>query len=172
VDFSDLTPGAQCAFTCTIYCPVHFHALRQVYLDSERSYVQSLAYVHDWAATGGASGATFFQTEDERFVIKSLGRTEFVMFLKSALAYFRHMHDALLEDYYSMLVKILGVYKVVVNSGSKKNTKYLVVMENLFHGRQIPKHLIFDLKGKERRNRKATTGSQVRLDTDLFDYTR
>ena len=173
MDFSDLTPGSQCSFNCTIYCPVHFHALRQVYLDSERSYVQSLAFVRDWKASGGASGASFFQTEDERFVIKAISKHEFIMFLKSALAYFRHMHEALLEDYYSMLVKILGVYKVVVSSPSRKTTKYLIVMENLFHGRKIPRHLVFDLKGKERRNRKATaTNSQVRLDTDLFDYTR
>ena len=63
------------------------------YLDSERSFVQSLAFVEDWAASGGKSGAAFYRTEDERFVIKSLGRAEFYMFLKSALAYFKHMHD-------------------------------------------------------------------------------
>jgi len=93
VDFSDLTPGSECTFECTSYCAVHFHALRQVYLDSERSFVQSVAFVHGWAATGGKSGASFYQTEDKRFVIKSIDHAEFQMFLNSALAYFRHMHE-------------------------------------------------------------------------------
>ena len=82
--------------------------------------------------------------------------------------------QALLEDCYSMLVKILGAYKVVISRPSKKKVKkYLIVMENLFHGRTIPKHLVFDLKGKERRQKGGgANNTDTRLDDDLFDYTQ
>lgn len=109
---TDLTPEAQLSFTCTVYFAAHFHALREAYVDSERSYVQSLAYSRTWAASGGKSGASFNITEDRRFVIKYVSRGEFLVFLSRALEYFQHMHKALYEGNYSILVKILGVYKL------------------------------------------------------------
>jgi 1-phosphatidylinositol-3-phosphate 5-kinase len=57
-------------------------------LDTERSYIRSLATSFAWAASGGKSGAAFSRTTDDRFVIKCISRTELQMFLDCAPAYF------------------------------------------------------------------------------------
>lgn len=175
--FRDLSPESSCTFTCTVFRAIHFAALRAVYCDSEWGYVQSLAFARQWAATGGKSGVDFFRTQDGRFVVKQVTRTEFVMFLDAAFEYFKHMHKAFFQRFDTMLVKILGAYKVVTaprNAGVRsRTTRYLIVMENLFYGRNIPARLTFDLKGKSRSQKAQAEGADdtVLLDADLLKYT-
>ncbi len=57
-------------------------------LETEKSYIRSLATSFAWAASGGKSGASFSRTSDDRFVIKCISRTELQMFLDCAPAYF------------------------------------------------------------------------------------
>lgn len=101
-----------CKFVCTTFWSVQFNAVRQAFmnphisasgkyaandstpnssgskLDTERSYIRSLATSFAWAASGGKSGAAFSRTTDDRFVIKCISRTELQMFLDCAPAYF------------------------------------------------------------------------------------
>ena len=99
-----------CKFVCTTFWSVQFDAVRQAFmnpqtsskdssggetkatgqnkLDVENSYIRSLATSFSWAASGGKSGAAFSRTTDDRFVIKSISRTELQMFLDCAPAYF------------------------------------------------------------------------------------
>lgn len=104
-----------CKFVCTTFWSVQFDAVRQAFmnpqtsnkdtsgsdgthgstktsghikLDVEKSYIRSLALSKSWAASGGKSGAAFSRTTDDRFVIKSISRTELQMFLDCAPAYF------------------------------------------------------------------------------------
>lgn len=122
--FADRTGSVPASFTVTSFWAMHFYAMRQLYLDSERSFVQSLAHSERWDATGGKSGARFERSLDGRLVSKYLSKTEFDMFITHiAPSYFQHMCGTLVDGQPSMLVKILGVYKVQVhlhstNSGS------------------------------------------------------
>ncbi len=101
-----------CKFVCTTFWSVQFDAVRLAFmnpqssskdtvggegstrssglskLDIERSYIRSLSTSLSWAASGGKSGAAFSRTTDDRFVIKSISRTELQMFLDCAPAYF------------------------------------------------------------------------------------
>ncbi|CAE7939531.1 FAB1C [Symbiodinium sp. KB8] len=73
----------------------HFHALRQLCLGSQRSFVESLAISSAWRTSGGKSGSTFERSQDHRFVVKAVSRNEFTGFTRNALAYFDHMREAL-----------------------------------------------------------------------------
>lgn len=104
-----------CKFVCTTFWAVQFDAVRQAFMNPqvsskdtsggegaqgstkisgsnkievEKSYIRSLATSFSWAASGGKSGAAFSRTTDDRFVIKSISRTELQMFLDCAPAYF------------------------------------------------------------------------------------
>lgn len=104
-----------CKFVCTTYWATQFHAVREAFLsqssgskdssgdataaamstlDGERAYVLSLSSAYSWAASGGKSGASFARTQDDRFVIKCISRTELQMFLDCAPAYFEYLSKA------------------------------------------------------------------------------
>lgn len=93
-----------CKFVCTSYWATQFHAVREVFLsnnsddgekdDIERSYIESLSSAYNWAASGGKSGASFARTNDDRFVMKNISRTELQMFLECSSAYFEYLSKA------------------------------------------------------------------------------
>jgi 1-phosphatidylinositol-3-phosphate 5-kinase len=93
-----------CKFVCTSYWATQFHAVREVFLsrngddgdreDIERSYMESLSSAYSWAASGGKSGASFARTNDDRFVMKNISRTELQMFLECSTAYFEYLSKA------------------------------------------------------------------------------
>ena len=82
-------------YTINSYWVSQFHALREVYLGSQRAFVESLANSSKWDTSGGKSKARFWRTSDQRFVLKSVSKTEFAMFVDAAAGYFRHMAEAL-----------------------------------------------------------------------------
>jgi TCP-1/cpn60 chaperonin family/Phosphatidylinositol-4-phosphate 5-Kinase len=100
-----------CKFVCTTYWATQFQAVREAFLSQsigskdssgelpstlevERAYVLSLSSAYSWAASGGKSGASFARTQDDRFVIKCISRTELQMFLDCAPAYFEYLSKA------------------------------------------------------------------------------
>jgi hypothetical protein len=106
-----------CKFQCHSYFTLQFHAMRTVFLGTGTANASRLAYasqnnemqiedlVHEhfvrslsmsekWDAKGGKSGALFYKTSDERFVIKHITKTELQMFLDFAPAYFEYMSKA------------------------------------------------------------------------------
>jgi 1-phosphatidylinositol-3-phosphate 5-kinase len=111
---SDLFVLYRCKFVCTTYWATQFHAVREAFLsqtagskdpsgdatgsssglDVEQAYVLSLSSAYSWAASGGKSGASFARTQDDRFVIKCISRTELQMFLDCAPAYFEYLSKA------------------------------------------------------------------------------
>jgi len=96
-----------CKFVCTTFWSTQFQAVRSAFLvdkkssknptpqqsevdpddeyahlNNDDSFVRSLASSFFWAANGGKSGATFAKTADERFVVKTISRTELQMFIE------------------------------------------------------------------------------------------
>ena len=89
---------------------MQFHALRELSLPSQRSFIQSLAWSHAWNASGGKSGARFEKTEDGCFVIKVLRKSEFDVFNEIAPAYFHYMSTCLTQGVPTLLVRIVGAF--------------------------------------------------------------
>lgn len=165
-----------CKFVCTTYWATQFHAVRQAFLassassqsasrdtssvssesasvpsiDIESSYIQSLSAACEWAVSGGKSGASFSKTEDGRFIVKCISRTELQMFLECAPAYFEYLSKAFFHGLPTVLCKIVGVYQIGYHNRAtgKRTMEQVAVMQNIFHGRKISR--VFDLKGSLR----------------------
>ncbi|KAL3915868.1 MAG: hypothetical protein SGILL_005444, partial [Bacillariaceae sp.] len=155
-----------CKFVCTTYWATQFHAVREAFmsqssgskdaeaassaLDVDKAYVLSLSSAYSWAASGGKSGASFARTQDDRFVIKCISRTELQMFLDCAPAYFEYLSKAFFHGLPTVLCKIVGVYQLGYHNRvtGKRSMEQVAVMQNIFYNKNITK--TFDLKGSLR----------------------
>jgi hypothetical protein len=180
VEFDDLRaapsmPGSQApsnraSFSVTILWPRHFAALRRAMCGPEEAFMESMMRCAPWRASGGKSGSTFALTWDKRFVLKYLSQTELDMFSPK---YFAYMADALLRDRPSMLVKVLGIFKVAcARASGEKWERNVLLMPNLFYGREITR--IYDLKGSLRNRyvkEQDRAEKRVLLDENFMEHT-
>ncbi|XP_030642124.1 1-phosphatidylinositol 3-phosphate 5-kinase isoform X2 [Chanos chanos] len=170
LQFSD--PNAK--FYCRIYYAEEFHKMREDIMEStEDDFVRSLSHCVNWQARGGKSGAVFYATEDDRFILKQMPRLEVQSFLDFAPHYFTYITGAVQHKRPTALAKILGVYRIGYKNSQNNTEKKLdlLVMENLFYGRKMAQ--VFDLKGSLRnRNVKTDQGKEscevVLLDENLL----
>ncbi|XP_027137719.1 1-phosphatidylinositol 3-phosphate 5-kinase isoform X3 [Larimichthys crocea] len=170
LQFSD----ANAKFYCRIYYAEEFHKMREEIMESpEEDFVRSLSHCVNWQARGGKSGAVFYATEDDRFILKQMPRLEVQSFLDFAPNYFTYITGAVQQKRPTALAKILGVYRIGYKNSQNNTEKKLdlLVMENLFYGRKMAQ--VFDLKGSLRnRNVKTDSGKEscevVLLDENLL----
>ncbi|KAK7913748.1 hypothetical protein WMY93_013959 [Mugilogobius chulae] len=170
LQFSD----ANAKFYCRIYYAEEFHKMREVIMESsEEDFVRSLSHCVNWQARGGKSGAVFYATEDDRFILKQMPRLEVQSFLDFAPHYFTYITGATQQKRPTALAKILGVYRIGYKNSQNNTEKKLdlLVIENLFYGRKMAQ--VFDLKGSLRnRNVKTDSGKEscevVLLDENLL----
>ncbi|XP_073711341.1 1-phosphatidylinositol 3-phosphate 5-kinase isoform X5 [Misgurnus anguillicaudatus] len=170
LQFSD----ANAKFYCRIYYAEEFHNMREEIMESsEENFVRSLSRCVNWQARGGKSGAVFYATEDDRFILKQMPRLEVQSFLDFAPHYFTYITGAAQQKRPTALAKILGVYRIGYKNSQNNTEKKLdlLVMENLFYGRKMAQ--VFDLKGSLRnRNVKTDQGKEscevVLLDENLL----
>ncbi|XP_023806774.1 1-phosphatidylinositol 3-phosphate 5-kinase isoform X3 [Oryzias latipes] len=170
LQFSD----ANAKFYCRIYYAEDFHKMREEIMESsEEDFVRSLSHCVNWQARGGKSGAVFYATEDDRFILKQMPRLEVQSFLDFAPHYFTYITGAVQQKRPTVLAKILGVYRIGYKNSQNNSEKKLdlLVMENLFYGRKMSQ--VFDLKGSLRnRNVKTDSGKEscevVLLDENLL----
>jgi len=117
--------GTQIAkFVCTTFWSTQFQAVRQAFLKEstsdkpsggstyskniiEKNFVRSLSASLSFAAVGGKSGASFSKTADDRFLVKSISRTELQMFLDCAPAYFEYLSKA----FFHGLPTMVSIYR-------------------------------------------------------------
>ena len=148
----DENDNINCKFICHTFWATQFHALRVCYLgdESDEGFIRSLALSASWNAQGGKSGAAFSKSLDGRFVVKCISRTELQMFLDISTEYFKYLADAYTDRKPTVLCKIMGIYQVGYHNKvtNKKIMEQVVVMENVFHDRNITR--TFDLKGSSR----------------------
>ncbi|XP_042369687.1 1-phosphatidylinositol 3-phosphate 5-kinase-like, partial [Plectropomus leopardus] len=136
LQFSD----ANAKFYCRIYYAEEFHKMREEIMESsEEDFVRSLSHCVNWQARGGKSGAVFYATEDDRFILKQMPRLEVQSFLDFAPHYFTYITGAVQQKRPTALAKILGVYRIGYKNSQNNTEKKLdlLVMENLFYGRKM-----------------------------------
>ena len=148
----DLLPQSE--IEVVIYYPRQFEALRIAYCCAYEDLLVSLTKSNVWSdVSGGKSKATFYKTSDEKYLFKSISQYEFNMFLKIAFAYFNHIDKYLFHNMPSLLMKILGVYKIKIKKQDENKCTvenyYLMMMENLNYGFHLKtgNKLSYDLKG-------------------------
>ncbi|CAM0882758.1 unnamed protein product [Alopecurus aequalis] len=168
--FDDQTPlpADKAKFSVICYFEKHFAALRKKCCPKDIDYIRSLSRCKRWSAQGGKSNVYFARTLDERFIIKQVTKTELDSFVEFAPQYFKYIMESLTSGSPTCLAKIVGLYQVNVKGlkGGKEIKMDLMVMENLFFERKIPR--VYDLKGSLR-SRYTSSDSKVLLDSNLIE---
>ncbi|KAG8389717.1 hypothetical protein BUALT_Bualt01G0007800 [Buddleja alternifolia] len=139
---SKITPPHQSMdFRWKDYCPVVFRHLRELFQVDPADYM--LAICGNEAlrelSSPGKSGSFFYLTQDDRFMIKTVKKSEVKVLIKMLPSY--HQHVCRYEN--SLVTKFYGVHCVKPVGGVK--TRF-VVMGNMFCS-EYRIHRRFDLKG-------------------------
>lgn len=139
---SQLTPAHQSVdFKWKDYCPMVFRSLREIFNIDSAGYCMSICGVDALRelSSPGKSGSYFYLSHDDRFMIKTLRKSELKVFLKMLPSYYNHLskHDK------TLITKCFGLHQVTLASGPKIQ---FVVMGNVFCT-ELRIHRKFDLKG-------------------------
>ncbi|KAL8052963.1 hypothetical protein ABFS82_05G040000 [Erythranthe guttata] len=173
ISFEDesLEGSGRVRFSVTCYFAREFDALRRRCCPDEVDFIRSMSRCRRWTPQGGKSNVYFAKSFDERFIIKQVTKTEFDSFEEFAPEYFKYLTDALSSGSPTSLAKVLGVYQVTVKQpkGGKETRMDLMVMENIFFGKNISR--VYDLKGsaRARYNPDKTGPNKVLLDMNLLE---
>ncbi|KAI3460606.1 hypothetical protein Pfo_017269, partial [Paulownia fortunei] len=129
---SKLTPPHQSMeFRWKDYCPVVFRHLRELFQVDPADYMLAIC--------GNDSGSFFYLTQDDRFMIKTVKKSEVKVLIKMLPSYYQHV--CRYEN--SLVTKFYGVHCVKPVGGVK--TRF-IVMGNMFCS-EYRIHRRFDLKG-------------------------
>ncbi|XP_008779154.2 phosphatidylinositol 4-phosphate 5-kinase 9-like isoform X2 [Phoenix dactylifera] len=135
---SQLTPPHHAEdFKWKDYCPMVFRNLREMFKIDAADYMMSIcgnAALRELSSPG-KSGSVFFLSQDDRFMIKTLRKSEVQMLPN----YFHHVRTY--EN--TLITKFFGLHRVKPSSGQKFR---FVVMGNMFCT-ELRIHRRFDLKG-------------------------
>ncbi|CAK9135522.1 unnamed protein product [Ilex paraguariensis] len=139
---SKITPPHQTGeFRWKDYCPVVFRRLRELFQVDPADYM--LAICGNDAlrelSSPGKSGSFFYLTQDDRFIIKTVKKSEVKVLIKMLPSYYQHVCHY--EN--SLVAKFFGVHCVKPVGGLK--TRF-IVMGNLCCS-EYRIHRRFDLKG-------------------------
>ncbi|KAK7275690.1 hypothetical protein RIF29_16812 [Crotalaria pallida] len=139
---SKFTPPHQSVdFRWKDYCPVVFRHLRKLFQVDPADYM--LAICGNDAlrelSSPGKSGSIFYLTQDDRFMIKTVKKSEVKVLIRMLRSYYQHVSRY--EN--SLVTKFYGVHCVKPIGGQKIR---FIVMGNLFCS-EYPIHRRFDLKG-------------------------
>lgn len=139
---SQLTPSHHAEdFKWKDYCPMVFRNLREMFKIDAADYMISIcgnAALRELSSPG-KSGSVFFLSQDDRFMIKTLRKSEVKVLLRMLPNY--HHHVRTYEN--TLITKFFGLHRVKPSSGQKFR---FVVMGNMFCT-ELRIHRRFDLKG-------------------------
>ncbi|KAL2487318.1 Phosphatidylinositol 4-phosphate 5-kinase 9 [Abeliophyllum distichum] len=139
---SQLTPPHHSVdFKWKDYRPMVFRNLREMFKIDAADYMMSIC--GDDAlrelSSPGKSGSAFFLSQDDRFMIKTLRKSEVKVLLRMLPNY--HHHVRTYEN--TLITKFFGLHRIIPSSGQKFR---FVVMGNMFYT-ALRIHRTFDLKG-------------------------
>ncbi|XWS25199.1 hypothetical protein CRYUN_Cryun27aG0049300 [Craigia yunnanensis] len=139
---SKLTPPHQSVeFRWKDYCPLVFRHLRKLFQVDPADYMLAICGndVLRELSSPGKSGSFFYLTQDDRFMIKTVKKSEVKVLIRMLSSYYQHV--CRYEN--SLVTKFFGVHCVKPIGGQK--TRF-IVMGNLFCS-EYRIHRRFDLKG-------------------------
>ncbi|XP_077250107.1 phosphatidylinositol 4-phosphate 5-kinase 1-like isoform X2 [Tasmannia lanceolata] len=143
------------------YCPMVFRNLREMFKIDAADYMMSICGGEGLRelSSPGKSGSIFYLSKDERFVIKTLRKSELKVLLKMLPNYYNHVgaYDN------TLITKFFGVHRITLESG---RTVRFVVMGNMFCT-ELRIHQRYDLKGSSQG--RCTNKCQIDENTTLKD---
>ncbi|KAK3119719.1 hypothetical protein QOZ80_9AG0674270 [Eleusine coracana subsp. coracana] len=138
-------PHQSCDFRWKDYCPLVFRTLRKLFDVDPADYMISLC--GDDAlrelSSPGKSGSFFYLTNDDKYMIKTMKKSEVKVLLRMLPAYYKHVRS--FEN--TLVTKFFGLHCVNVKlTGAIQKKVRFVIMGNLFCSNYAI-HRRFDLKG-------------------------
>ncbi|RDX69624.1 Phosphatidylinositol 4-phosphate 5-kinase 1, partial [Mucuna pruriens] len=134
-------PHQSVEFRWKDYCPVVFRHLRELFAIDPADYMLAICGNDTLRemSSPGKSGSFFYLTQDDRFIIKTLKKSEVKVLIRMLPSYYQHV----CRYKNSLVTKFLGVHCVKPIGGQK--TRF-IVMGNVFCS-EYRIHKRFDLKG-------------------------
>jgi 1-phosphatidylinositol-4-phosphate 5-kinase len=108
------------------YCPMVFRKLRSLFVVDAGEYMLSICGEQALRelSSPGKSGALFYISHDDRFLIKTMRRNEMKTFLKMLPAYYQHIQS----NPHTLLTKFYGLYRIQMHSKAGRKVLALVVL--------------------------------------------
>uniref|UniRef100_A0A7N0T6W6 1-phosphatidylinositol-4-phosphate 5-kinase n=1 Tax=Kalanchoe fedtschenkoi TaxID=63787 RepID=A0A7N0T6W6_KALFE len=134
-------PHQSAEFRWKDYCPMVFRHLRELFQVDPTDYIMSMCGHGGLRelSSPGKSGSLFYLTQDDKFIIKTVKKSEVKVLIKMLPSYYQHV----CRYQNSLVTKFFGVHCVKPIGGQK--TRF-IVMWNLFCS-EYPIHERYDLKG-------------------------
>ncbi|KAJ3683823.1 hypothetical protein LUZ60_014050 [Juncus effusus] len=125
------------------YCPLVFRTLRKLFKVDAADYMISLCGNDALRelSSPGKSGSFFYLTHDDRYMIKTMKKSEVKVLLRMLPAYYNHVRA--FEN--TLVTKFFGLHCVKLAGTNQKKVRF-VIMGNLFCT-EYAIHRRFDLKG-------------------------
>ncbi|XP_042401767.1 phosphatidylinositol 4-phosphate 5-kinase 1-like [Zingiber officinale] len=145
------------------YCPMVFRHLRKLFSVDPADYMLAICgndALREFSSPG-KSGSFFFMTQDDRFMIKTVKKSEVKVLIRMLASYYLHV----CEYEKTLVTKFYGVHCVKPNGGQKVR---FVVMGNLFCS-EYQIHRRFDLKGSSYGRTTEKTEEEIDETTTLKD---
>ncbi|KAF6172739.1 hypothetical protein GIB67_000797 [Kingdonia uniflora] len=159
---SQFTPSHNSiGFSWKDYCPMVFRNLREMFKIDAADHMMSICGGDGLkeVSSPGKSGSLFYLSQDERFVIKTLRKSELKVLLRMLPNYYNHV-----QTYENTLItKFFGLHRITLRGGKKVR---FVVMGNMFCT-ELRIHRRFDLKGSSQG--RITCKDQISENTTLKD---
>ncbi|KAM7470369.1 hypothetical protein LguiA_008552 [Lonicera macranthoides] len=123
------------------YCPMVFRNLREMFKLDAADYMMSICGDDGLRelSSPGKSGSLFYLSHDDRFVIKTLRKSELKVLLRMLPSYYHHVK----EHENTLITKFFGLHRITLKGGKKVR---FVVMGNMFCT-ELRIHRRYDLKG-------------------------
>ncbi|KAF5821218.1 putative 1-phosphatidylinositol-4-phosphate 5-kinase [Helianthus annuus] len=163
---SKYTPPHQSSeFRWKDYCPLVFRTLRMLFKVDAADYMLSIC--GDSAlrelSSPGKSGSFFYLTHDDRYMIKTIKKTEVKAILRMLSAYYNHFRSF----EHTLLTKFYGLHCVKLTGAAQKKVRF-IIMGNLFCTDHVI-HRRFDLKGSSLGRLTDKPESEIQTTTILKD---
>ncbi|MBA0735398.1 hypothetical protein Gogos_019251 [Gossypium gossypioides] len=136
-------PHQSCEFKWKDYCPVVFRALRKLFKVDPADYMISICGngALRELSSPGKSGSFFYLTEDDRYMIKTMKKSEVKVFIRMLFAYYNHVRS--FEN--TLVIKYYGLHCVKLTGPIQRKVRF-IIMGNLLRS-EYTIHRRFDLKG-------------------------
>ncbi|KAL3622628.1 Phosphatidylinositol 4-phosphate 5-kinase 6 [Castilleja foliolosa] len=158
-------PHQSCEFRWKDYCPSVFRTLRKLFKVDPADYMISLCGNDALRelSSPGKSGSFFYLTNDDRYMIKTMKKSEVKVLIKMLSAYYNHVRS--FEN--TLVTKFFGLHCVKMTGPAQKKVRF-VIMGNLFCT-EFAIHRRFDLKGSSHGRLTEKSESEIESTTTLKD---
>ncbi|CAN6460639.1 unnamed protein product [Victoria cruziana] len=158
---SQLTPSHHSVdFKWKDYCPMVFRNLREMFKIDAADYMMSICGSDALRelSSPGKSGSVFFLSQDDRFIIKTLRKSEVQVLLRMLPDYHHHVH----RYDNTLITKFFGLHRIIAGGHRFR----FVVMGNMFCT-ELRMHRRYDLKGSSQG--RSTNKIEIDENTTLKD---